>query len=152
MAIANPVAVYAAATNQEALLIRHLLTEAGIEAGVTEDLSLSGIWVLGTMPSIHNPKVWVDRTREADAAELLRQYEERRFERSKHGASIPADAAPIEVRCENCGETSQFPAVQRGSVQSCPKCWANVDVGADEGDDEWWKVGGDEETGDEVPP
>jgi hypothetical protein len=152
MAIDNPVAVYAAETNQEALFIRHLLTEAGIEAGVTEDLSLAGLWVLGTMPNIHTPKVWVDRTREADAADLLRQYEERRFERSKHGAAIPTDAEPIDVRCENCGETSQFPAVQRGSVQSCPKCWASVDVGPDEDDDEWWKVGGEEETEGEPPP
>lgn len=30
--IADPVAVYAAQTNQEALLLRHLLQEAGIEA------------------------------------------------------------------------------------------------------------------------
>ncbi|HJZ90900.1 MAG TPA: hypothetical protein VKE40_08510 [Gemmataceae bacterium] len=152
MAIVNPVAVYAAETNQEALFIRHLLTEAGIEAGVTEDLSLAGLWVLGTMPSIHNPKVWVDQTREADATALLKQYEERRFDRSKHGADIPADAGPIEVRCENCGETSQFPAVQRGSVQSCPNCWANVDVAPDEDGDEWWKVGAEEERGDELPP
>jgi hypothetical protein len=145
MAIANPVAVYAAETNQDALFIRHLLEEAGIEAGVTEDLSLAGFWVLGTMPNIHRPKVWVDKSREADASALLRDYEQRRFDRSKYGDSIPTDAEPIEAKCERCGTVSRFPAVQRGSVQSCPNCRASMDVGPEEDGDEWWKAGAEEE-------
>ena len=142
--ILDPVAVYAAESNQNALLIRHLLQEAGIEAGVTEDLSLAGLWVFGTISSLHRPKVWVDRSREADAASLLREFEQRRFERSEYGASIATGSEPIEVLCERCREVSAFPAVQRGSVQACPKCKATVDVGlADEGD-EWWKAGAEE--------
>jgi hypothetical protein len=144
--IADPVAVYAAETNQEALLLRHLLQEAGIEAGVTEDLSLAGLWLRGTAPNIHRPKVWVDRARAADAAALLRDYEAKRFARSEQAPPPPADGEWVEVRCERCRKRSEYPAAQRGSVQACLHCRAAVDVGPpDDGDDAWWMAGADDE-------
>lgn len=111
---------------------------------MTEDLSLAGLWVLGTAPNIHRPKVWVDRTREADAAAFLTEYERKRFERSEYGPVPPADGEWIEVRCERCNRRSEYPAAQRGSVQACLHCRASVDVGAaEEGD--WWMAGAEEE-------
>jgi hypothetical protein len=144
MPIADPVAVYAAETNQEALLLRHLLQEAGIEAGVTEDLSLAGLWMLGTAPNIHRPKVWVDRSREADAAAILKDYEQKRFERSGY-APTPAAGEGVTARCEQCGKTSEYPAAQRGTVQACLHCRASLDVDPPADDDEWWMAGADEE-------
>jgi hypothetical protein len=146
MPIADPVAVYAAETNQEALLLRHLLQEAGIEAGVTEDLSLAGLWMLGTAPNIHRPKVWVDRSREAEAAELLKEYEQKRWDRTECGPVPPTDGEWIVVRCEECGKRSEYPAVQRGSVQACLHCRASVDVGPPDDDgDEWWMAGAEDD-------
>src|SRR5262245_37458133 len=51
----------------------------------------------------------------------------------------------VQARCERCGTTSLFPAAERGTVQSCPRCRASIDVGpVEEGD--WWK-GEDEKEG-----
>ena len=50
----------------------------------------------------------------------------------------------MEVVCEECGQTSSFPATQQGSLQDCPHCGASVDVGeaAFEG---WDEVPGEDE-------
>ncbi|WP_020468282.1 DUF2007 domain-containing protein [Zavarzinella formosa] len=144
MPLANPVVVYSASTNQEAILLKHLLIEAGIESDITQDLSLAGLWMGGTANNIHTPKVWVDRPQAEAATAILADYEKKRFERSELGKDIPADAAPVEGHCEECGATSLFPAIQKGSVQKCPKCEASMDVGpVEEGD--WWMANGENE-------
>jgi hypothetical protein len=143
--IANPIAVYSANTNQDAHLLKSMLDSAGIEASVTEDNSLVGGWWGGTAPNLHRPKVWVDRSQEEAAAAILRDFEQKRFERSEYGKDIPTNTEPVKATCEECGETSEFPAVQRGSVQTCPHCGAAMDVGMEEGDEEWWKVSEEDE-------
>lgn len=40
-----------------------------------------------------------------------------------------SDAPPIEVRCEEHGVRSFFPAAQNGMTENCPRCSACVDVG-----------------------
>ena len=99
MSLANPTAVYAASTNQEAMLLKHLLIEAGIEADITEDLSMAGLWMGGTAPQIHNPKVWVDRTQAEAAAGILTDYEQKRFDRSKGAlqSSYSQSPAPLTM-------------------------------------------------------
>ncbi len=142
MPIANPVAVYNASTNQEAMLLKHLLIEAGIEADITQDLSLAGLWMGGSATNIHTPKVWVDRTQAEAAAVHLRDYEQKRLDRSEFAAKEGAAGPPVEGRCEECGATSLFPAVQQGSVQTCPKCGKSMDVGPME-DGDWWEDDGE---------
>ncbi|HEV3025768.1 MAG TPA: hypothetical protein VGX76_25015, partial [Pirellulales bacterium] len=61
MALQDPVAVYYAATNAEAQVVRSLLVDAGIEAFAVDDVSVGGTWTLGLIPEIHKPQVWVDR-------------------------------------------------------------------------------------------
>jgi Zn finger protein HypA/HybF involved in hydrogenase expression len=143
MPLQNPVAIYAANTNQEALLLQTLLNNAGIEANVTEDLSLVGTWFGGTAPNIHRPKVWVDQSQEEAASAMLRDFEQKRLERSEYAKDLPANTEPVEATCEECGTTSEFPGAQRGSVQACPKCGSSMDVGAED-EEEWWKVEGEE--------
>lgn len=141
MAIAHPVAVYSAATNQEAMLLKHMLIEAGIEADVTQDLSLAGLWIGGSLPGVHTPKVWVDKSQGEAAATILKDFEQKRADRAKAGTA--ADGPPVDGTCEECGATSQFPAAQQGTVQTCPKCEKAMDVGPAE-DGDWWKADGDE--------
>ena len=125
MAIRDPVAVYNAANNVEANLVRIALINSGVPASVTEPIA--GEWMF-----IDKPQVWVDRADIERAKPILEEYERRALEQ---GAAAPGDGAtgsPIELVCEECGQRGSFPATQRGSVQQCPHCKAYVDVGGDE--------------------
>jgi endogenous inhibitor of DNA gyrase (YacG/DUF329 family) len=128
MAIRDPFVAYNASSNLEAQMVCGLLLDAGIEAQVIEDHSLAGLWVGGTMAEIHKPQVWIERADVERARPVLTEYEERAAERR---VAARDTSKVIDVLCEECGKTSQFPASQQGSVQSCPHCGAYVDVGDD---------------------
>jgi hypothetical protein len=137
MALRDPVAVYNAANNMEAVLIRDLLVDAGIEAFVTEDFSPVGTWAFGLLPELHKPQVWTDKTDAMRAKPILDDYERSAAERRQSVTDNLAAAPPLEVVCEECGRSSHFPAAQRGSVQKCPHCGAYVDVDADGPPEDW---------------
>lgn len=127
MALRDPIAVYHAANNMEAHLVRNALLAAGIEAHVTEDISRAGTWIGGEFSQIHHPEVWVDQTDVERAKPVVEDLERRAAERQS--AADDSDAGPpIDAVCEECGEQSSFSAAQRGSVQQCPHCDAYVDV------------------------
>lgn len=133
MPLRDPVAVYNAASNLEALFIRDALVAAGVEAFVIEDVSQVGTWVGGLVSEIHKPQVWVERSNIARAKPVLDAFE-RRAADLRNPNPDNAGGATIATVCEECGARASFPAVQRGSVQRCPKCKAYVDVGGDEAD------------------
>ncbi len=147
MALRDPVALYNAASNVEAHLVRHALLDSGVDAHVTEDVSQVGAWMGGLIPEIHKPQVWVDRADLERAKPILEGFERRAAELRGAGAGGNAAEAPVEAVCEECGGRSTFPAAQRGSVQQCPHCLANLDVGDADSSDEWPAS----EAGDEGP-
>jgi len=139
MALQDPVAVYNAASNVEAHLVKLWLVESGIEAFVLEDLSTVGIWMFGALPEIHKPQVWVSSCDVERVRPILAQYEEDLAERQRASQSTGAEAgAPIEVVCDECDQQSLFPASQRGTIQDCPACGAFVDVGEVDETDAFW--------------
>lgn len=113
MALQDPVAVYNAADNNEALFLRDLLEEAGIEAFAVEDLSMIGAMALGWIPELHKPQVWVDKHNVERAVPIIEKYENRSTNRE------PDDAT--DVFCYECGER-----VEPGAA-SCPACHAVLD-------------------------
>ena len=129
MTLNDPVAVYDAATNVEAHLVRTLLVEEGIDAQVVEDLSTGGLWMFGLLPGIHKPQVWVQRADLQRAQPLLVEYERQEAERQAAHQQAARTGEPIKVTCEDCGQASMFPAEHQGTVQECPHCGAYVDVG-----------------------
>ncbi len=136
MALREPVAIYNAASNLEAVFVRDALIAAGIEAFVIEDVSLAGAWVEGLVPEIHKPQVWVERADISRTKPILDEFEERAAE--LRGGREGATPEPlIEAVCEECGGRASFPAAQRGSVQQCPHCDAYLDVGEAELSDVW---------------
>lgn len=144
MALQDPVAIFTASSNVHAQSLCQVLVQSGVEAHVTEDFSLVGLWVGGTLPGIHSPKVWVDRADAERATAILQEHAQREAELQ---AAVPstAEEGQIQAVCEECGQAATFPARQRGSVQVCPFCGAYLDVGADEGVDE---LGNNEESSD----
>jgi hypothetical protein len=136
MALRDPLAVYNAANNFEAHLVRNALEGNGIQAFVTEDVSQVGVWLLGLLPEIHKPQVWIERSDIDRAVPILAEYER---DANAHGdeAQDASPGPPIEAACEECGQVNSYPAVHRGSVQRCRQCGGYVDVG-DEAIPEGW--------------
>lgn len=138
MGLQDPVAVYNAASNHEAQLVCIHLNEAGVEAYVTEDISLVGVWVFGLLPEIHKPQVWVDRSAIEQAKLFLEEFERKlRAQLASDANASPLDAEEVDSFCEECGRNSFFPASQQGSVQDCPHCGAYMDVGEVSDHGEW---------------
>jgi hypothetical protein len=125
MPLRDPVAVYNAANNVEAHLLRNALGTAGVEAFVTEDISQG---ILGLIPEIHKPQVWVERADVERVKPILDDYERRAAELRDANTQDEQTETAVEVVCEECGERSAYPAIQLGSVQQCPHCGAYVDV------------------------
>lgn len=136
MALRDPIAIYNAASNQDALFVRDALIAAGVEAFVVEDVSQVGTWVGGLIPGIHKPQVWVDRTDAELAAPVLTSFEEHAA-RLRGGIAEGVAEPPIEAVCEECDGRATFPAIQRGSVQQCPHCGAFLDVGESDLPEGW---------------
>jgi putative signal transducing protein len=132
MAFRDPVAVYNAANNMQAIFVCDALIAAGVEAFVIEDVSQIGTWLGGLIPEIHKPQVWVERADIERAKPVLDAFERRSNELRDAGAQGVEPVPVIEVVCEACGRPASFPAAQEGSVQRCPHCRAYLDVG--EGD------------------
>jgi len=145
MALRDPVAVYNAANNMEAQLVRDALTASGVEAFITEDLSPVGTWIGGLIPDLHKPQVWADRADVERATPILDEFERRAAELRDARAKDRAGEEPIEAVCEECGGSSSFPSAQRGSVQKCSHCGAYLDVGGEEFDEDWPEADQDED-------
>jgi Putative prokaryotic signal transducing protein len=136
MAITNPIPVYNAKDNIEAHIVRNYLEQNGIDAYVTRDDSLGGIWMFGLLPEIHKPQVWVDRSNLDAAFPLLQQFENVLREQHRQ-PDVAKDGASelLKATCEDCDKTSEFPTSSTGTVQDCPHCGAYIDVGDAEIDD-----------------
>jgi len=140
MDLKDPVVVYTAASNLEAHVIVDMLTNNGISAHAVEDQSAVSLWQLGTISQFHKPKVWVDRSRAKDAAELIAEFEDKRNDRRQPATSDET----ISSQCEECMQASDFPAAQNGTTQDCPHCGAFMDVGDLKWDDADFGVAEDE--------
>lgn len=125
MPLRDPVSAYNAASNLEAHLVCGMLQDAGIEANVIEDNSLAGGWMGGMSPEIHKPQVWIERADIERAGPVLAAYEQKTID----SVNPAADVGTIDADCDECGETTTFPATDKGSVQSCRHCGEYLDVG-----------------------
>ena len=146
MDLKHPVAIYNAANNVEAQLICNFLIDAGIEAFAMADVSQVGVWMLGLLPEIHKPQVWVDRDSVSRALPLVQEYERRQSER-RHSSSQGDANGKIEAICEECGRSSEFLRSQHGTVQDCPLCGKMMDVEDSQTAESWWDEAGSEENG-----
>lgn len=145
VAFRDPFAGFNAGSNVEAHLVCGLLEDAGIRAMVIEDVSQVGVWFGGTVAEIHKPQVWIERANTERARVVLTDYERRNAERRGAGRGAREMGQPVAVVCDECAKRSEFPAAQRGTVQSCPHCRAYVDVGDSAGPEGWDKVAGEDE-------
>ena len=131
MALKDPVAVYTADENIEAESVRIFLVEQGVEAFANEDVSN----IFAGLPGIEEQQVWVDRSDVTRAKELLANMTIRPCRRLLRVTLC--NQPMMDVVCEECGKTSQFPVTLLGSIQDCPHRGAYVDVGEVDDAGEW---------------
>ena len=123
--LTSPTLAYTANGNIEAHSVVTWLQANGVRAYAVEDNSGVSLFAFGTINQLHKPQVFVDKSDLESAGELLRQFEDQRDRRRTELDDSPS----IQSECEDCGETSEFPASQDGTTQNCPKCYAFMDVG-----------------------
>ncbi|MDB4679790.1 MAG: DUF2007 domain-containing protein [Planctomycetaceae bacterium] len=145
MNLDDPVAIFTAESNTEALFLQQLLERAGIKAVCVEDNTDVGLSIGGDIPGLHNPQVWISRADTEFVSSLLERYEELRD--SKQALRYADDAEQIEVVCDECDQVSSFSASLAGTVQECIRCATFLDVGEEEEDSmaNEWDVPIDEE-------
>ncbi|MEO1524677.1 MAG: hypothetical protein AAFX06_04535 [Planctomycetota bacterium] len=130
---AAPVCIYTALNNFDAHALVTWLEAHDIPAFAFEDVAGTNVSILGSINDLHAPQVFVDTSDVEAAVPLIKQFEVRRRERQ----TTQIDADGITATCEECGQSSQFPAKQNGTTQTCPKCRAYMDVGTDDWPDDF---------------
>jgi len=146
MALHDPITAYIAENNLDAVLVQQFLESHGVEAFTSEDNSP----VLGNLPALLKPRVWVNRSDATHVAQLLADYERGKVERDSERQVD--EFKTISVKCQDCGNSSTFSGSLKGTVQFCLHCGSHVDVGAidwpfddvdevdDHDDDRLWRV------------
>src|SRR5262245_46535780 len=111
MLLQQPTVIYTAQTDEEAQTVCLLLTEAGIRAFTTEDLSRAGLSVVSMMPGSEHPNVWIDHADAERSVQVLQTHGKDCLVPPLTSAALPS--GPVEAVCEECGKPSTFPGEQR---------------------------------------
>ncbi len=125
MKFAKPFKAYWAESNVEAHLVVQGLSTIGVEAFADEDVSGASLWGFGRIGQFHQPIVWIDESDAERAAAVVKEFEDKK----QALARANANAADIEVPCEECEAVLFFPAAMNGTTQDCSQCGAYIDVG-----------------------
>ena len=119
----GPVRIHRTDTLEEAAIIVNWLAEQGIEATVYDPAN-PGVMAFGVTDAEGIEIYAADAETAQRAKTLLAEHEK---ERAKASAGRPKGAR-IEIKCENCGQTSSFEPELAGTIQECPDCGTYVDV------------------------
>ena len=122
MKFSEPFKVYTASNNMEAHLVVNMLTSNGVAAYADEDQSGSFQLFGG---QVYKPNVWIEKSTTEKAVVLLRQYEDEKLTPTTNSQTL----SDLQVECEECGKTTEFSQALDGTTQECPHCYAYVDVG-----------------------
>jgi hypothetical protein len=125
----DPKCVFVASNFGQANVVAGWLQGHGIPAEVMNRETMGGFYY-PLLAGVTGVEVWVmDPEQTAEAIQLLGDHALELVTQKPTGP-------PVEVICEECGQTSTFPAQQRGSVQTCPYCSAYLDVEPADGTDQ----------------
>lgn len=115
--------VYRASSVEQADIVVAWLEEKGIASFVKNRHMAGGYATLAVAP--RGVEVCVVDPAEAERAKsLLADHEKSlRDRRRESGEKV------VPVQCGECGRLTNFPGELSGTVQSCPSCGQNVEVG-----------------------
>ncbi len=115
---------YRATDVGEADLVVAWLQRHGIAARVKDRFAATNFEVPGIAAPAGIEVCVIDSGDVDRARELLRDH----FDARRRAERSAASGMTLNATCEECGKTSPFPAVQMGSVQTCPHCSAYLDL------------------------
>ncbi len=122
---AEPICVHRTNTPEEADIVIAWLDDRGVQA-TAMDRGNPGVLAFGATDLEGIAICVADEETARRAKELLEEHARERT------AATPGTATdPIEIKCEECGETVAFPPETQGTVQDCPQCGAHLDVDSD---------------------
>jgi hypothetical protein len=138
MALRKMMTAFIACSDEEARYVSDLLVEAGIKAKVTDSFPWE-VWIENVDAERAKPVLdeYLRRGDEWRAATWLpspimdRERAEAWYAAQRSKGLLTTSEESIEVACEECGKSTKFPAVLRGTAEECPHCGATVDVGDD---------------------
>jgi transcription initiation factor IIE alpha subunit len=130
--------VHVADHQHEVAFVLAILRDEGIEATATNEATHGGVEGLtGWIPraGIKGIEIWVN---DLDSVETARTILSQRLaEIQELRDARKTRTGTVDVMCTDCNQTSTFPAAQQGTVQSCPKCNAYVDVPDPDEEADW---------------
>lgn len=134
----NSKCVYVANTVDTAQQVAAWLSEAGVPAEVTDHRELGDAESLtGIMhDDPRQVEVWVVNVEQITEAQSLLVAMADELESKIQVMTVPT--GNVTAVCEECGKSSEFPAAERGTVQTCPHCHKWIDIPAPDDD---WDVG-----------
>ena len=138
----NSKCVYVANTVDTAQQVAAWLCAHDVPAEVTDHRELGDAESLtGIMHD--DPRlveVWVVNSEQISKAQTLLTEMAKDLESKIAVMTVPT--GNVTAVCEECGESAEFPAAERGTVQTCPHCHKWIDIPAPDDD---WDVGDAEE-------
>jgi hypothetical protein len=152
MAERDPRTVFVAENSKLADAVVQLLAAEGIPAEVYAPPPQAESQPLTGMTELVTPDELEVRVTEAKQAEAAREF----LAGAENTTAIHAmrqkranRTGNVTVACEECGKSSEWPAVLMGTTEVCPHCSAYMDI--PDPDDDWADVDfgdGDEDNGD----
>jgi len=115
--------VYRASSIEEADIVVGWLADQDVPAFVKNRNMAGGYVTLAVAPRGIEICV-IDPTKADHAKQLLKEHQE-----SIKSRPMGAFEKVVPVQCGECGKMVEFPGEFYGTVQSCPNCGRNVDVG-----------------------
>jgi hypothetical protein len=132
----DPKCVYIADSLPKADLIAAWLSARDIPAQVMNRYTWGGFEGLtGLAPGVCHKgmEVWVIHPEQAAAAQALLETHAEQLAAER--AERAARTGRVTAVCEECGQSSEFPAAMQGTVENCPHCRKWIDVPGP--DDDW---------------
>jgi hypothetical protein len=143
----DPKFVLTVADRKAAEAIAAWLTDKGYPAEPqTPNFSAITDGIAGAVPTVpHEFEIWVVKPDDAEKArELIEDQRSAVAALREREARRAARTGIVTAACEECGESSEWPAAEMGTTQDCPHCgcfmdvpdpdenWDDLDVGTEE--------------------
>lgn len=139
MADKLPISVFLAPDLRLAAMLAEWLISKGVGADVQVDMPAPDVDPVTGATTIRSPSgvhvVVTDPAKEEEAKQLLADRAAVAQAARERDAARANRTGTVTAECEECGESSDWPATEMGTTQDCPHCGKYMDV--PDPDEQW---------------